>query len=276
LATSRVGAFGECGTRYFGDRYSADPKSSGYIVGGSNAVRGSLPWQVSIQRDNRHICGGTVIAKRWILTAAHCFSSSISGIVIVAGEHTLKRSEGSEQKIKVVRHIFHPQWGGRNRIPMKNDIALLKLAQDIRYDRYTQPACLPKLATENTDYKAGNMVTISGWGSTKAAPYATRDAPSTLQVAKVRLIADNTCKQRQNYGPYRITYSMICAGKLGEGGVDACKGDSGGPMVMNVGGKYTVLGVVSWGIGCARPDKPGVYTRVARFDKWIQYTMRNN
>jgi len=283
VATSRVGASGECGTRYFEGRYSADPKSSGYIVGGSDAVRGSLPWQVSIRRsdvvDNSHWCGGTIIDKRWILTASHCLTRTIRGLgPVVAGEHTLNLSEGSEQKIEVVQQFKHPPWdhpsgiGPRN---MENDIALLKLAQDIRYDKYTQPACLPKLATENEDYKPGNMVIISGWGSTKAVYAHDPLQPTTLQVAQVPLIADDVCKKEEYHGS-DITDSMICAGKLGEGGVDSCQGDSGGPMVMNVGGKYTVLGVVSFGEGCARPDKPGIYTRVARFDKWIQNTMRNN
>ena len=77
-------------------------------------------------------------------------------------------------------------------------------------------------ATENTDYASGNTVIVSGWGSTRAA-YATRDSPSTLQVATVPLIADNTCKQRRYYGS-QISYSMICAGKLGKGGVDSCQG----------------------------------------------------
>jgi len=262
----------ECGDRPIQGQYTADSKSAGYVVGGSNAIRGSLPWQVSIQQSYYfHFCGGTIIGKRWILTAAHCFTRGSRGVTIVAGEHKLHRSEGSEQEIQVIQHIIHPQYGYKNQ---QNDIALLKLAQEIHFDRYTQPACLPKLAHENVDYQAGNDVIISGWGSTSAA-YATRDAPSTLQVAHVPLIADSTCKKRENYGSM-ISDSMICAGKIGQGGVDSCQGDSGGPMVKELDGKYTVLGVVSWGYGCARPNKPGVYTRVARFNKWIHDTIKSH
>jgi len=258
-----------CGKRFFGDHFAANTNSNGYIVGGYNAQRGSLPWQVSIQTYG-HFCGGTIINKRWILTAAHCFTKGSNGVKIVAGEHNLRYTDGSEQKISVVRHFTHPQYGAGQ----KNDICLLKLGQDLRFDSYTQPACLPKLANENTDYAAGNNVIVSGWGSTRAS-YTTRDAPSTLQVATVPFIADSTCKRSRYYGS-QITYSMVCAGKLGEGGVDSCQGDSGGPLVKKVNGKWTVLGVVSWGYGCARPDKPGVYTRVARFEKWIQDTINNN
>jgi len=261
---------GECGQRFFGDHFMANPESEGYIVGGSSAQRGSLPWQVSIQTWY-HFCGGTIIGKRWILTAAHCFTGGSNGVKIVAGEHNLRYSDGSEQKIYVQKHFTHPQYGSRSQ---KNDITLLKLSQDLRFDSYTQPACLPKLANENADYAAGNNVIVSGWGSTRAT-YATRNSPSTLQVVTVPLISDATCKRSKYYGS-QISYSMVCAGKLGVGGKDSCQGDSGGPLVKKVNGKWTVLGVVSWGYGCARPDKPGVYTRVARFEKWIQDTMKYN
>merc|ERR1712198_306237 len=142
---------GECGNRFFGDHFVAHPKSEGYIVGGSNAQRGSLPWQVSIQTWG-HFCGGTIIGKRWILTAAHCFTDGSRGVRIVAGEHNLRYSEGSEQKIYVQKHFTYPQYGPRSQ---KNDITLLKLSQDLRFDSYTQPACLPKLANENSDYAPG-------------------------------------------------------------------------------------------------------------------------
>merc|ERR1712126_631376 len=260
----------KCGQRFFGDQFAAHPESEGYIVGGSNAQRGSLPWQVSIQTWY-HFCGGTIIGKRWILTAAHCFSYGSNGVKIVAGEHNLRYSEGSEQKIYVQKHFTHPQYGSRSQ---KNDITLLKLSQDLRFDSYTQPACLPKLANENHDYAPGTNVIVSGWGSTRAN-YASRSSPSVLQEVTVPLISDSTCKKSKYYGS-QISYSMFCAGNLGVGGVDSCQGDSGGPVVKMVNGKWTVLGIVSWGYGCARPDKPGVYTRVARFDKWIQDTMKYN
>merc|ERR1712136_522094 len=215
--------------------------SGGSESGGSNAQRGSLPWQVSLQSWG-HFCGGTIIGKRWILTAAHCFTRGSNGVKVVAGEHNLRYTEGSEQKIYVERHFTHPSYGSRSQ---KNDITLLKLSTDLRFDSYTQPACLPKLADENHDYAPGTNVIVSGWGSTRAN-YAARSSPSVLQEVSVPLISDATCKKSKYYGS-QISYSMFCAGKLGVGGVDSCQGDSGGPVVKMVNGKWTVLGVVSWG-----------------------------
>jgi len=238
-----------------------------FVVGGINAVRGSLPWQVSV-RDWSHFCGGTIIDKKWILSAAHCFADGASGVKIRAGDHRLSNTDGSEQTIAVDKAFVHPQY---NDDTTHNDIALIKLAQELTFDDYVQPACLPVEADEDADYAEGNWMIISGWGSTRA----TREsrAPNTLQVATVPMISQEKCKAAY---PDMITESMFCAGKLGVGGVDTCQGDSGGPVVAKVGDKYTVLGIVSWGIGCARPDKPGVYTRSARFESWIKSTIYNN
>jgi len=259
---------GECGKRFFEDHYSSPSSSHGYIVGGQTASRGSLPWQVSIQT-SRHFCGGTVINKRWILTAAHCFSGSgaDNGVKIVAGDHKLYHTEGSEQNIGLYRSYVHPQYNSRT---MLNDIALLKLTRDMRFDSYTQPACLPKKANSGTDYVTGDTVVVSGWGRLSSGGHS----PSELKMVKVPFISDRTCNKREVYNR-KILSSMICAGRL-RGGQDSCQGDSGGPLVKLVDGKWTVLGVVSWGAGCAGYNKPGVYTRVAEFENWIANTINHN
>jgi len=259
-----------CGSRKFNQDLTSHQtrkrELAPFVVGGINAVRGSLPWQVSVQMYyGFHFCGGTIIDKKWILSAAHCFSDGADGVVIKAGEHNLAMTEGSEQSINVEAAFVHPQYDGQTTV---NDIALIKLAKELTFDDYTQPACLPKFADEDADYAEGEWLTISGWGSTRQ----TR-GPKTLQVATVPMISDAKCK---NAYPGDISSSMFCAGKLGVGGVDTCQGDSGGPVVKKVGDKYTVLGVVSWGVGCARPDKPGVYTRVARFEDWMKSTVYHN
>jgi len=262
-----------CGSRKFEhdltshqNRQKTKKGESAFVVGGIKAVRGSLPWQVSVQMYyGFHFCGGTIIDKKWILSAAHCFSDGADGVVIVAGEHNLGKSEGSEQKIQVKNAFVHPEYNDRT---TENDIALIKLASELSFDDYTQPACIPDVANEDADYGEGEWVTISGWGSTRQ----TR-GPQILQVATVPMISHEKCSKAY---PGDIKPSMFCAGKLGVGGVDTCQGDSGGPLVRKIGDKYNVLGVVSWGVGCARPDKPGVYTRVARFDQWIKETIYHN
>jgi len=274
LAVALVQGTDECGKRFFENDYP-NPKqseSAGYIVGGHTAKKGAHPWQVSIQWIG-HFCGGTIIDKRWILTASHCFTEDSNTVKIVAGEHNLMVNEGTEQSIYVKNYFMHPQFSSYT---FNNDIALLELEDDLIFNEYVQPACLPKLANEKEDYEAGSEVTISGWGSTIGHEISVDpplNKPEELQVATVALISDKTCRKPQYHGLTHFSKSMMCAGRLGVGGVDSCKGDSGGPLVKQIDEKWTVLGVISWGHGCAQPNKPGVYTRVARFEKWISETM---
>jgi len=251
-----------CGTRFF-----EQDNAISRIVGGKDAAQGSLPWSVTIQNSWRHDCGGTIIGKRWILTAAHCFPPGGKNEKVVVGEHNLRHNDGNEQSFRISRVYPHPHYNPRN---FDNDICLLKLSKDLRFDRYTQPACLPKRANKERDYRTGDIVTVSGWGRLREWGHA----PNTLQMIRVPLISTQTCNNWNVYSG-KILTSMFCAGKL-SGSIDSCSGDSGGPLMKKVDGRWTVLGVVSWGNGCAKVNKPGVYASVVNFEKWIKETMSKN
>lgn len=254
-----------------GIRRSSVPDIFTRIVGGSPAERNEFPWQVSLQFINNwyahHVCGATVIDQRWVLTAAHCTHNfETYQLLVVAGEHHLKRRQGEEQSRKVERIVEHPRY---NVETQEYDIALLKLSQPLVLDGVTvSPICLPPYFTKFS----GNCV-VAGWGNTREDG----DSSDVLMKVVVPIISDEEC--RNNYraigytGP--ISDNMICAG-YGSGGKDACQGDSGGPFVcMGPDNRYYQAGVVSWGIGCAKPQVPGVYTEVSHFVTWISDVISN-
>uniref|UniRef100_H3DFT8 Suppressor of tumorigenicity 14 protein homolog n=1 Tax=Tetraodon nigroviridis TaxID=99883 RepID=H3DFT8_TETNG len=234
------------------------------IVGGEVADEGEFPWQVSLHIKNRgHVCGASIISPNWLVTAAHC----------VQDEGTLRLSQpGSweaylglhvQQNIKksvVVRNlkriIPHPNY---NEYTYDNDVALMELDSPVTYSDYIQPICLP---APQHDFPVGETVWITGWGATREeGPAAT-----VLQKAQVRIINQDTCNSLMGG---QITSRMLCAGVL-TGGVDACQGDSGGPLSSPTGNQMFLAGVVSWGEGCARRNKPGIYTRVTKYRAWIK------
>ncbi|XP_071553018.1 trypsin-1-like [Panulirus ornatus] len=235
------------------------------VVGGSSAETHEFPWQVSLQwRYNwytYHVCGATVIDQNWVLTAAHCTHQfTAKDLLVVAGDHQLKHKEGTEQTRYVERIVEHMDY---NTNTQKNDITLLKLSAPLQLDGLTvSPICLPPPMTNFS----GNCL-VTGWG--KLSEHGV--SSDILQKVVVPIISDSKC--RDNYraigytGP--IAESMMCAG-YDDGSKDACQGDSGGPFVCRgLGNRYYLAGVVSWGIGCARPNVPGVYTEVSRFVSWI-------
>lgn len=173
---------------------------------------------------------------------------------------------GNNQRVGVEQVVVHPLF--RSHFRILNDVALIRVDRDIRFNDWVQPACLPQLATEEQDYAAGNIVMVSGWGKMKTG------IAWSLQVAQVPILSDKTCGRYDVIGGAFRSSIMMCAGKL-EGGVDSCQGDSGGPLVKAVDGRFTILGVVSWGFGCAEPKKPGVYARVAKFVDWIHETIED-
>jgi len=243
-----------------------------WIVGGVDATKGAYPWQISYQwvtknSGNLHMCGGTIISPSWIVTAAHCIDPGMIKyfkFLVVGGEHNLEKEEGSEQIRDIAETIVHPNY---NTETNQNDIALLKLSTPLRFDSFVQSACLPK---SKSLYAPGTEAIISGWGEIDPKGIFNkepgRDTP-TLKAAGVPLVDKEVCNGRGKYHGM-LKEGMFCAGFL-EGGVDGCQGDSGGPLVVEDDGHVTLLGVTSWGMGCAQKNKPGVYTVVADFVPWI-------
>jgi trypsin len=216
------------------------------IVGGERASIAEHPWVVYLTDSSGfQFCGGTLVAPAKVLTAAHCVKGRSTGNTrVVAGREDKKSSEGVSSQISAI--WVHPDYLAADR---GEDVAVLTLRREVPY----QPLPIAR-AADGGLYRAGTNANVYGWGRTSEQGAASR----YLLGATVPLSADSGCLSAY---PQFNAAEMVCAG-LPEGGVDTCQGDSGGPLVA--GGK--LIGVTSWGEGCARPGKPGVYARVAAFD----------
>uniref|UniRef100_A0A8B9FBC0 Transmembrane serine protease 4 n=1 Tax=Amazona collaria TaxID=241587 RepID=A0A8B9FBC0_9PSIT len=222
------------------------------VLGGSPATIEAWPWQVSLQYKKEHICGGSIIDRSWILTAAHCFKGTITGIWRVkAGSNLL-----SGTTTLAVEKVFLA--GEMPTSPKDNDIALVKLQSPLHVSGDSKAICLPYFDEE---LAPGTPLWVIGWGYTQKHGKLSE----VLQQAEVKLIDEESCNVAAYHG--EVTEKMLCAG-LPQGGVDTCQGDSGGPLLYS-GKRWQVVGIVSWGEGCGTPSMPGVYTSVRAYLNWI-------
>ncbi|ETE72753.1 NADH-cytochrome b5 reductase 2, partial [Ophiophagus hannah] len=242
------------------------------IVGGEEAVPYSWPWQASLQILDEYICGGAVLTRTWIVTAAHCLKKEGKYQDlwrVVVATHDLKEQDQSSQKRLVKQYIAHPDF---NTSTLDSDIALVELTEPLEFNHYVHPVCLPE---QDEKIEPSRICVITGWGN----QYEDRAQSSKLHQLRVPILVSEECQKYFVNHPGVVNERMFCAGFPAEGGKDGCTGDSGGPLVCPAkdSSYYTLNGIISWGFGCGRKGYPGVYTNVAAFADWIsQYIYGKN
>ena len=253
---------------------STEGRAQARIVGGQQASIDDWPWQVWVKRTEPDgtpwACGGSIIAPRWILTAAHCLADG-NGVSYsdLKYKHEFTVEYGKDRPRgqpgipvhRVIPHEGYKKDTGKNGL-LANDIGLIRLTENIPGHRNIQ------LSSEKLDRvfaRPSLCATVTGWGTTK---HGNPMGNATLLRADVPIVPTDSCKEY--YGD-RLAHNTVCAG-YDQGGVDSCQGDSGGPLIVRHGNssRYVQVGVVSWGDGCAEPGIPGIYTRVSKYIDWIQ------
>ena len=255
------------------------------VIGGVDADSDSTGWQVSLQLDGEHICGASLIQNQaqgaFVLTAAHCLSREIEQAItqgrLTARHGALQVSAGNRLTVK--RAFVHRGWTGI--LNNGYDIGLVQLEGAFPITRNQQIATLPQNARAAA--QVGRCALVSGWGYTQS-PYSSSGKtlqsspvlPQNLKAARIPIVARAQCQtaysalaKKGAIANDQIPADQLCAG-LPQGGADACRGDSGGPLTVQHGPLRVQVGVVSWGAGCGGAQAYGLYTDVMTHLPWIK------
>ncbi|KAI5646905.1 trypsin domain-containing protein [Phthorimaea operculella] len=230
------------------------------VVGGTPTSRNAFPWLARLIYHKSFGCGASLINNRYVVSAAHCIKGFMWFMFKVTfGEHDrcarLARPE-TRYIVKVVAHNF-------TMTDLSNDISLIRLNEPVTYSYTIKPVCLPGAPGR---LYTGEKAIVSGWGATKEGG----NWSCIPQEADLPVLSNEACKNT-SYNATKIRDVMMCAGYPETAHKDACTGDSGGPLVTQTESRaYELIGIVSWGYGCARKGFPGVYTRVTEYLNWIK------
>ncbi|XP_040583953.1 serine protease 33 [Lepeophtheirus salmonis] len=250
------------------------------VLDGKPAGFGSFPWQALI-RIGKGKCGGVLINRRHVVTAGHCVKNKpLSSLTVTLGEYHLKLANEPypSEKFRVTRAVVHPRFQFSPAAD-RYDVAVLTIDRPVQYAPHIAPICLPEAGR---DPAPGTNAYVAGWGALipddvagPLIPFLLPEIkrPSVLQVVNVPVLDNERCETWHKDKGFNIKIwpEMVCAGYR-QGGKDSCKGDSGGPlMVQQRDGRWVLVGIVSAGFSCGKPGQPGIYHRISSTSDWVTY-----
>ncbi|XP_039509593.1 chymotrypsinogen A-like [Pimephales promelas] len=242
------------------------------VKDGDKAPKKAWPWMVSLHDPTCHICGGSLISRQWVLSAAHCFfwddgtPMDKDSILVYLGKMTQRKKNWKQKMLKVQQVYTH---GSYNKGTLINDIALLHLSDPVKFNKYISSV---SLVQSGSDFPVNTRSGIIGWG--QIGHQVNLPYPGTLQEAEVFVMDSTLCQAEltQWNNQHQITNDKICAGD--PTGKDTQHGDSGGPIMSKEHcSKWVQFGITSWGFPSTNGKTLGVYTRVSSFQQWITGTI---